>query len=145
MALNERQPPALPLQQPAAQLRYALLLDWGTRLGFFTLIASFVIYLFGWLAPHVPVEQLPELWGQPLAIYLERTGAPTGWGWLAQVHEGDFANLVGIALLAGCSLPPLAAVMLLFLRQRDRLLAAICAAQIAVLALAASGLLSVGH
>lgn len=134
-----------PATQPAAQLRYALLLDWGARIGFALLVAGFTVYLFGWWPPHVPVEQLPALWSQPLAVYLERSSTPTGWHWLALAHRSDLGNLVGIALLAGSSLPPLLAVIALGLRQRDRVLATICALEVAVIALAASGVLTSGH
>ncbi len=155
MGLNERptppvaaaaaSAPASATPQPAAQRRYSWLLGWGARIGLLALVASFTAYLLGWLAPHVPLEQLPGLWNQPVAIYLQRTGTPTGWGWLALAHKGDLANLVGIALLAGCSLPPLLAVIPLYLKQRDRTLAAICALEVAVVVLAASGVLTAGH
>ena len=45
-------------QQQAEASRYALL-DWGTRIGLLALVISFAAYLFGWLKPHVPLEQPP--------------------------------------------------------------------------------------
>lgn len=131
--------------QSVAQLRYAALLDWGTRIGFLTLAATFAAYVFGWLPPHVPLEQLPGLWDQPVSRYLELTRTPSGWGWLALARHGDLANLVGIAVLAACSLPPLLAVIPLYLKQRDRVFAGICALEVAVIVLAASGVLTAGH
>jgi len=145
MGLTELSVQASATQQPAAQLRYSRWLDVGTRVGFITLVASFAAYMSGWLDPHVPLEQLPELWNQPAYRYLERIGIDAGWGWAALVHRIDLGNLVGIALLAGCSLPPLLAVIPLYLRQRERVLAAICALQVAVVLLAASGVLTAGH
>ena len=145
MALNERAAPPLAVAQPTAQLVYATLLDWGARIGFLLLVAGFAVYLLGWLPPHVPVEQLPGLWNQPVSVYLQRTGTPPGWGWLALAHRADLLNLVGVALLAACSLPPLLAVIPLYLRRRDRLFAALCALQVVVIALAASGVLTAGH
>ena len=145
MAVNERLAPPLAAPQPAAQLRYAGLLDWGARVGFLVLVVGFVVYLLGWLSPHVPVEQLPGLWSQPVSVYLQRTGTPTGWGWVMLAHKADLANLVGIALLAACSLPPLLAVIPLYLKQRDRTFAALGALQVAVILLAASGVLTSGH
>jgi hypothetical protein len=52
---------------------------------------------------------------------------------------------VGIALLSGCSLVCLAAVAAIYARRGDRVYAAICVLQSAVLVLAASGVLTAGH
>jgi len=134
-----------PRVQPTAQLLYARLLDWGARLGLALLVAGFTVYVLGWREPQVPLEQLPQLWNQPAAAFLERTGIAAGWGWLALAHKADIANLLGIALLAACSLPPLLAVMVLYLQQSDRVHAALCAGVVVVVMLAASGLLSTGH
>ncbi len=133
------------VEQQAESSRYALFLDWGTRVGVVTLLLSFTAYLFGWLQPHVPLKQLPTFWTLPVHTYLQQTGAPTGWGWLALVSRGDFSNLVGIALLAGCSLPPLLGLIPLYLHRRDYVYAAICAFVATVLVLAASGVLTGGH
>jgi hypothetical protein len=133
----------LPLQ-PDAQ-RYALLLDWGTRAGLLLLVLSFAGYLLGLLPHHVPLEQLPGLWNQPVDTYLQLTNTPKDWGWLALAGHGDLSNLLGIALLAGCSLPPLLALIPLFLKQRDVVYALICALEAIVLLLAASGVLTSGH
>jgi hypothetical protein len=131
--------------QSSAQLLYAALLDWGARFGLLALVLGFALYLLGVLVPLVPLEQLPGLWSQPSASYLKQTGTPTGWGWLTLLHKGDLFNLVGVALLAGCSLPPLLGVTGLYLRQRDWPMAAICMLIVAVIALAASGVLAAGH
>ena len=137
--------PSPPVVQPDEQLRYARLLDVLARTGQVLLVASFVVYAFGWLPPHVAVDRLPELWGLPVGEYLQRTGAPTGWGWLGLAAHSDVAGLVGIALLAGCSLPCLLAMVPLYLRRGDKALAWLCIAEVAVVALAASGLFGAGH
>lgn len=132
-------------QQQAEASRYALLLDWGARVGVVALLLSFAAYLFGVLKPHVPLEQLPSVWNMPLSAYLQRTGMPTGWGWLALANAGDLSNLIGISLLAGCSLPPLLGLIPLYLKRRDYVYAGICALVVTVLVLAASGILTGGH
>jgi hypothetical protein len=132
-------------QQLDEAFRYAFLLDWGTRIGLVALVLSFAAYLSGLLTPHVPLDQLPSVWNLPVNTFLERTGTPTGWGWLALAHKGDMSNLIGIALLAGCSLPPLLGLIPLYLKQRDTVYAVICALIATVLVLAASGILSGGH
>jgi hypothetical protein len=131
--------------QPLEQMLYASLLTWGTRLGLFVLVTSFAAYVLGLADAQVPVDRLPELWHHPVARYLELTQSPTGWGWLALVHKGDVAGLAGIAILAGCSLVCLLALVPLYLRRGDKAYAALCLAEVAVVVLAASGWISGGH
>jgi hypothetical protein len=132
-------------EQRGESLRYAVLLDWSTRLGVLALLLAFASYVFGILSPHVPLEHLPSLWNLPVDSYLQRTATPAGWGWLALAHHGDLANLVGIGLLASSSLAPLLGLMLLYAKRKDRVYAVICAVILVVLLLAASGLLTGGH
>ena len=131
--------------QPAEQLRYARLLDWGTRAGLLVLVLSFAAYMSGLTDPHVPLERLAALWGQPVDSYLAQTQAPQGWGWLALVRHSDVAGLVGIAILAGCSLLCLLALVPLYWRRGDKAFVALCLAEVAVVVLAASGWLTGGH
>jgi hypothetical protein len=138
------EPDSAALRQAEA-LRYALLLDWGTRLGVIALFLSFSCYVLGLLTPHVPLDQLPSLWGLPAKTYLERTGTPTGWGWVSLMGTGDMSNLIGVALLAACSVPPLLGLIPLYMRRKDYLYAALCSLIVLVLALAASGVLTAGH
>lgn len=148
MTTTPAAPAATTSAQPPEQLRYARLLAWGTRVGLVVLIASFAAYALGVLPAQVPVDRLPELWQHPVGRYLELTGMPTGWGWLALIDRGDVAGLAGIVILAGASLPALLALVPLFLRrgQRgDRAFAWLCVAEVAVIVLAASGWLSGGH
>lgn len=129
----------------ADALRYAFLLEWGTRVGLGLLILSFTAYVTGWVTPHVPVENLPQVWNLSLHDYLKTTGIPVGWGWLPLAVRGDVSNLVGIALLAGCSLPPLLGLIPFYLKAGDRVYAAISGAVALVILLAASGILTQGH
>jgi len=131
--------------QPPEQLRYARWLDWGTHLGLLVLAITFGAYLLGWLPARVPLHELPAQWHLPVDEFRLITGAVQGWDWLAQLQHGDAAGLLGIALLAACSLPCLLALVPLYLRAGDRAYAAICVAEVAVLLLAASGVLSTGH
>lgn len=131
--------------EPLEQLRYAAWLEWGTRAGFVLLVAGFALYVTGVVAPHVPPDRLPELWTLSSAEYLRTTGLGSGWDWLRFAHRGDMMNLVGIAWLAGCSVACLAAVIPVFRARGDRTHVAICALEIAVIVLAASGILTAGH
>lgn len=133
------------VSQPPEQLRYARLLDWGTRIGLVVLVLTFAAYMTGLTQPHVPMEQLATLWGQPVGTFLAQTQTPQGWGWLALVRHSDVAGLVGIAILAGCSLLCLLALVPLYWRRGDRAFVALCLAEVAVVVLAASGWLTGGH
>jgi len=136
---------AQPLVQPFEQLRYALLLDWGTRIGLVVLVATFAAYVFGWADPFVPLDRLPELWSHPVGRYLQETGSPAGWGWIALAGRGDVAGLVGIAILAGCSVICLLALVPMYLRDGDRAYAALCTVEALVILVAASGWMGGGH
>jgi len=129
----------------AVQLRYARLLDWGTRIGLAALVISFVIYNAGVLQSQVPRHRLPELWDQPVARYLELTGAPTGWQWITMLQHGDVLGFVGIAVLAGCSGVCLLSLLPLYRRRGDRAYLGLCLAQMAVLLVAAAGVFGGGH
>lgn len=136
---------ATPVAVDEVLLRYARLLDWGTRIGLVLLLASFAVYVMDLLPSQVPLQRLPELWSQPLAGYLASTGAPTGWQWLGQLQHGDVLGLVGIAVLAGCSGLCLLSLLPLYIRQGDRAYFGLCVVQVVVLVVAAAGVLSGGH
>ena len=137
--------PVPPATVSREQARYARYLAWGTRLGLALLVPSFVAYVAGLVAPHVPIDRLPSLWSRPAADFLRDAGIDAGWGWALFAHRGDMLNLVSIAVLATCSIACLAAVIPIFHARGERAFVAICVLQIAVLLLAASGLLAVGH
>lgn len=130
-----------PVVQSTAQLRYARMLEWGTRIGLAVLLASFLAYITGWLPGHVLPNELPRFWSQPVAAYLGQTGSPKGWGWLAMLHRGDMLGLAGIGILAGCSAVAVLALVPLYAARRDRSFVALCLLEATVLLLAASGVL----
>jgi hypothetical protein len=127
------------------QLRYARWLDWGAKAGLAALVVAFAAYATGLLPAQVPFDRLPELLALPLDRYLAATGTPTGWGWTTLLAKGEFASLVGIAVLAGCSVACLLAIIPVYLRRGERVYVLFCVLEVAVLALAASGFLTSGH
>lgn len=140
--------PHSPHQSPhvsAEQLRYADWLDTGTRIGFLLLIATFGVYASGLLAPHVPLADLPKVWGLPIERFLAATGGPSGWGWLGLVSRGDYLNFIGVAFLGGITVACYLRVLPMLVARRDGWFAAIAALELAVLAAAASGLIGGGH
>lgn len=132
--------------QPPEQGRYATWLEWGTRLGLAVLVLGFAAYVSGLLPGALPPARLAALWGLPVSAYLQQAGAPLGgWAWVGQLPQGDALGMLGIAILAGCSLPALLALVPLYAQRGDKAYVGLCVAVVAVVLLAASGLLAGGH
>jgi hypothetical protein len=126
------------------ELIYSRWLAWGARAGLAVLTAAFLAYAGGWAAPLIPLQELPGLWSLPLERYLAQSGAPTGWHWFAVATKGDYANLMGIALLGFVSMACYLRLLPVLWQRGERALALIAAAQVAVLAAAAIGFFTAG-
>jgi hypothetical protein len=129
----------------ADQLAYARVLGVITNAGLAALVVLFALYVFGVVDPHVAHARLPELWKLPAPRFLEAAGIAPGWGWTSLLPRADILTLVGIAALAFASVPCLALIMPVYWRTRQRALLLICAFEILVILLAASGLVTGGH
>ena len=127
------------------QLRYARVLDAGMRFGLGVLVCGFIAYVTGLVPAHVPLAQMPELWTLSAPEYLRATGTPEGWGWLGMLGNGETLPLVGIAILSGISGLCFVVLLPLYAARRDWIYGVIAVLEIAVLTLAASGVLTVGH
>ena len=120
---------------------YARVLSWGAHAGLVLLVVLFALYVFEIVPPLVAHEDLHELWSSPSSEFLRGAGVAPGWDWARLVHHGDVLNLVGIAVLALCSVPPIAAIMPFYWSTKRRAVFTICALELVVIAVAASGLL----
>ncbi|HWD23114.1 MAG TPA: hypothetical protein VG591_08290 [Burkholderiales bacterium] len=127
------------------ELTYARWLGWCTGIALGVLAAAFLGYLFQLSEPLIALQRLPQVWSLPVDRFVAVTGAPTGWSWLAVAEKGDYANLVGIAMLGLVTVACYLRVLPMLLRRRERTLALLAAAQILVLLAAASGLLAANH
>lgn len=127
------------------QIRYAEWLRWSGWLGLAVLVGAFGLYVTGVLPPVIPVDQLPRVWRLSSRELMLQHGLQGGWSWIRSITRSDMLNMLGIAILSGCSALPLLAVTGIYLRRGDRLFAALCLLQVAVLVLAASGLIAPGH
>jgi hypothetical protein len=116
---------------------------WGSNAGLAVLVGTFLIYAVGAVAPLVPHERLPELWTAPAADFLRAAGIAPGWDWARFTHHGDILNLIGIAALAFCPVPCLAAVLPLYGSGRQWALFTVCALELAVLLVAATGVVNI--
>ena len=127
------------------QATYARWLDRATRIGFVVSLVAFLAYVGGVIEPFVPLERLPQLWGQPASRFVALTGEPTGWGWLTLLARSDFLNLGAVALFGLVTLACYARVVPLLFKSGDRLYGAIALAQVVVLAAAAAGVFTGGR
>jgi hypothetical protein len=132
------------LRATEEQIAYAKLLDIGMKTGLLIIIVTFIIYLTGALAPHVPVNDLPKYWGMPVHEYLKATNIPTGWAWLGMVGKGDFLNFIGIAFLAGITVACFVRITPILFRKKDSLYGVFAIIEVLVLVFAASGILKAG-
>jgi hypothetical protein len=132
-------------RQEVIQEVYARWLDVSTRLAFGASLLSFLVYASGVLPSFVPLDTLPALWGLPVGQYLEKTGAPSGWGWVHLLDFSDYLSLACMALVAMVTLICYLALLPLLLRLGEQLQAALVGAQVLILLVAASGFLAGGR
>lgn len=138
---------------PEEQMIYAAWLEKGMLVGLVLLVISFSLYLFGILDPVVPVDQLARYWTLPAADYvaavnrdfLQMETALVGWTWLKLISKGDFLNFLPIAILSGASILCYLAMVPVFWKKKDKAYLLMSIAEILILLLAASGLLTAGH
>ncbi len=126
------------------QLIYANVLNIGMWLGLAVLTVTFLMYVFGVLPNFVPIDDLPKYWSMKAKDYIHTLHAPTGWGWLAFVGKGDYLNFVGIAMLAGLTILCYLSIIPTLSRKKDMPYLVIAIIEVAVLVLAASGIMKTG-
>jgi len=126
------------------QTAYADLLFYGCWIGLVLMLLTYAIYVFGVLPPHVPLERMPEYWSASVSTYLTKAQVPTGWGWTALLDRGDFANFIGVVLLAGMSILCYLRILPGLLAKKDTTYFILALLQVLVLIFAASGIVGAG-
>lgn len=134
------------------QITYANILNKGMWFGLALLIITFIIYIAGVLPSHVPIEDLSKTppgsqvpyWSMRAHDFNQALNIPTGWGWIALAGKGDYLNFIGIAMLAGLTVLCYSAILPILIRKKETPYVIIAIIEIAVLALAASGILKSG-
>lgn len=126
------------------QLAYANLLGNGAWAGLGLLIAGFIIYISGVLPNVVDFDKLQTYWKFRASEYILQANSPTGWHWLNLLNKGDMLNFIGIAALAGITIICYLRIIPIFIRKKDTTYLAIALLEVAVLLLAASGILTSG-
>jgi hypothetical protein len=130
------------MDERALRQLYARWLDRASKSGFVLCVCTFIVYAGGLLPAYLPVSELPRYWGLPVSRFVAVTNMPHGWQWLGFLGYGDLLNLGAVALLALVTPLCYARVLPRVVAERDWLQAALAAAQLLVLAAAASGLLA---
>lgn len=128
----------------AEQLLYARILGILSKTGLAWLVVSFTFYAAGFLPPVIPFEDLHRYWSLSREEYLKAAGIDTGWSWLYLIGHGDFLTFTAVAILAATTIVCYAAVIPSYLRRGDRIYGSLAVIEIAVLAIAASGILTAG-
>lgn len=127
----------------AAQRQFAAMLAIGMYCGLVVLALGFVAYILDWLPATVRLDALPRFWSLSAADYRQSTGAPDGWGWLTHYSAGEILPLAGIVILCSTVLLGFIVLAASSALRRDWAYFAIALFEVAVLVLAASGLLTV--
>jgi hypothetical protein len=126
------------------QLAYANILNSGMYFGLLVLVVTFVIYVSGMLQSFIPPQEIPKYWGMKAYDYIHTLNAPIGWGWAAMIGKGDYLNFIGIAILAGLTILCYLVILPILMRKKDTPYVVIAILEVAVLVLAASGILKAG-
>ena len=135
------------------QVLYAKVLEVGMYIGLAILFVTFALYVLGIVEPAVPLQDLPGHWTVSAGDYLEavnrqylhRDHVVTGWAWLSLLWKADYLNFLGIAVLSAVTILCFLAIIPTLLRKKDRIYASMALLEAMILALAASGILAVGH
>ncbi len=133
------------VQAAAEQSRYAAVMEKAAHFGLLLLLITFPVYVFGLLEPHTPLNQVSRYWALDAAEYCAQAQVGTGWSWVSMLGKGDFLNYLGITLLASVTAICYLAILPQLFRRKDLIYTVLAVLQLAILILAASGLLTVGH
>jgi hypothetical protein len=122
-------------------------------LGLLLMFITFALYVFGIMDPAVPLNEIAGYWNQDVHSYLVAINEnflhldhlPTGWSWMALVGKGDFLNFIPVAILSGVTIICYLIIVPGLFRRGDKAYGIMAIAEAVILALAASGLLAVGH
>ena len=137
--------PTASLEPTAEQVRYAAVLEKGMYLGLVCLFVTFALYVFGVMEPYLPRSELSEHWQKNVDEYLTEAEIEPGWGWTRMLGYGDFVNFIGIAILAGITVPCYLSIIPLLLKKKDTIYVVLVLLEVIVLSVAISGIIKVGH
>ena len=145
--------PKITAQATDEQLLYANILEKGMLVGLVLMFITFALYVFRIMPASVPLDEIAGYWSQPVHDYLVAINnnflhwdhLPTGWSWLRLIGKGDFLNFIPVAILSGVTIICYLAIVPGLFKRGDKAYGIMALAEAVILALAASGLLAVGH
>ncbi|MCP4745693.1 MAG: DUF1634 domain-containing protein [Desulfobacteraceae bacterium] len=126
------------------QIVYANMLVVGVWVSIFIMMVTYFIYLANILPAHADISIITQNWDKGVNEFLHATNSPHGWGWVGLLAKGDFLNYIGFAFLALMTIICYIVLLKGFISQKDWTYAVIAFLEIAVLSVAASGLLGSG-
>jgi hypothetical protein len=132
------------VRPPEEQIRYAKILSKMMKVGLAVLILTFFLYISGIIPAHIPKEKLTTLWHLSVTEYLDAIEVEKGWSWVLFIKNGDFLNFIGIVFLSGITIICFLSIIPIFFKKKDYIYALISFLEVAILILAASGLLKTG-
>ncbi|MFP4658271.1 MAG: DUF1634 domain-containing protein [Desulfonatronovibrionaceae bacterium] len=138
---NNESDKATPLKE---QLLYADVLSIGMWSGIAIMIITYILYVTGIIQPHVDMSLVVANWDKGVNEYMRLTNSPDGWSWVALLGTGDFLNFIGMALLAVLTIVCFLILLKGYVVRKNYTFATICAVEVLVLALAASGIFGSG-
>jgi len=125
------------------QRAYANFLNVTRLIGGVILVITFIIYLSGLLPCFMPIEDLPKYWSMNVKDYIHTLNAPTGWSWVIMIGKGDYLNFVGIATMASLTILCYLRILPILMKKKDIPYVIVVILEVAILILAASGILKV--
>ena len=139
-------------QATEEQVLYAAILEKGMYTGLALMVITFALYVFGIVPSVVPLSEISIYWSTPVHDYLVAINTnflhweqlPTGWSWMKLLGYGDFLNFLPIAILSGITIVCYMVITPGLFARKDKAMAFMALAEVVILTLAASDLLSVG-
>jgi len=128
-----------------AQRVYGQVLHWVSTLGIVFVILGFAIYIFELFPLKVPISDIAQNWHLGAEELNQKFHLPTGWAWVNDMLHGDVLSFASIVYLSGGTIICLAAVAVVFFREKNMIYTTIAVFQILVLVFAASGIIGSGH
>lgn len=125
----------------AYSLVYARLMAFLAHFGFVLVLITFFLYVSGTIEPRIPIQKMPQQWQLSALDYLKANQLHGGWNWVKNLDKGDCLSFAGIAFLAGVTLICYFSLLVQLVRKKKWVLAAFVVGQLAILLLAASGIL----
>lgn len=132
------------VQASAEQVTYANILFYGSWAGILIMVITYLVYVLGAMAPHIPLEEVPHYWGMSADQYLHEADIGAGWAWAALLGKGDFFNFLGIAFLGVLTIIGYLTLIPAYFKRQDLAYGTIAILEVLVLVLAASGILGSG-